>query len=75
MLYVNLSSAATHTLSFYHVNVFGDDSLGVYLSTDGGTTYNYQGSFVSGDYNPLDVSWNQKTLVLKNVPFSTRSEL
>jgi len=71
MLYVNLSTAATPTLSFYHVNVFGDDSLGVYLSTDGGTTYSYQGSYVSGDYSPVDANWNQKTLVLNSLSSPT----
>ncbi|MBL7921066.1 MAG: T9SS type A sorting domain-containing protein [Bacteroidia bacterium] len=71
MLYVNLGSAATHTLSFYHVNAFGDDSLGVYLSTDGGATYNYQASYVSGDYSPIDASWNKKTIVLNSASSPT----
>ena len=71
MLYVNLSATATQTLSFYHVNAFGDDSLGVYLSTDGGATYSYQASFVSGDYSPIDASWNKKTIVLNSLSSPT----
>ncbi len=67
MLYVNLNSTSTYSLSFYHTNLDGDDSLEVFLSTDGGATYNKQGGYVSGDYSPIDVSWNKKTILLTSV--------
>jgi hypothetical protein len=71
MLYVNLSSSPTQTLSFYHINTYGDDSLGVYLSTDGGITYTYQTSFISGDYNPIELNWNKKTIVINSASSPT----
>ncbi len=70
-LYVNLNLTSTYTLSFYHTNFDGDDSLEVFLSTDGGATFTKQGGYVSGDYSPIDVSWNKKTILLSSVASPT----
>lgn len=67
MLYVNLNSTNTYSLSFYHTNFDGDDSLEVFLSTDGGATYTKKGGYVSGDYSAIDMSWNKKTILLTSV--------
>lgn len=66
-LYVNLNSAGTYSLSFYHTNTSGDDSLEVFLSTNGGGTFTKKGAFLSGDYNPIELSWNKKTILLTGV--------
>ncbi len=67
MLYINLNSTNTYSLSFYHKNTTGNDSLEVFLSTDGGATYTKKGGFVSGTLNPPDANWNKKTILLTSV--------
>ena len=39
-LYVNMSGAGNKTLTFDYINPTGDDSLKVFLSTNGGATFN-----------------------------------
>ena len=63
-LYLNMGALSTYTLFFYHINTDGDDSLEVFLSTDGGSTFAKKKGFVSGDYNTADQAWNRKTVNL-----------
>ncbi len=63
-LYVNLGNTSNYQLSFYHTNFSGDDSLEVFLSTDGGNTFTKKAGFISGDYSVIDQNWNKKIVNL-----------
>lgn len=63
-LYVNLGTTQNYQLSFYHTNYSGDDSLEVFLSTDGGNTFTKKAGFISGDYSVIDQNWNKKIVNL-----------
>jgi hypothetical protein len=58
-LFVDLSGAASHNLSFYHVNTSGTDSLKVLLSTDGSTTFTQVGATIK-----LSATWTLKSFTL-----------
>lgn len=70
-LYVNLGSTANYQMSFYHINNSGDDSLEIFLSTNGGNTFVKKTSFVSGDYSAIDANWNKKIISLGPVNSSS----
>jgi hypothetical protein len=40
-LYVDLSPSGNKLLDFWNINISGNDSLSVYLSTDGGTSFSF----------------------------------
>ncbi len=66
-LYVNLGTTQNYQVSFYHINQSGDDSLEVFLSTDGGNTFTKKAGFISGDYSVVDLNWNKKIVNLGSV--------
>lgn len=70
-LYVNMGTSSNYQLSFYHINPTGDDSLFVYLSTNGGATFTLNSTFASGDYSAVDLNWNKKTIALGAVNSSS----
>jgi len=70
-LYVNMGTTSNYQVSFYHTNYSGDDSLEVFLSTDGGTTFTKKAGFISGDYSVIDQNWNKKTVNLGPVNSTT----
>ncbi len=70
-LYVNLGSTANYQMSFYHINNSGDDSLEIFLSTNGGNSFVKKTAFVSGDYSTIDANWNKKTISLGPVNSSS----
>jgi hypothetical protein len=63
-LYVNLGGTSNYTLSLYHINTDGDDSLQVLLSTNGGGTFTPKATYYSADYSAIDGSWNKKIINL-----------
>ncbi|MBS1650372.1 MAG: T9SS type A sorting domain-containing protein, partial [Bacteroidetes bacterium] len=64
-LYINLNSSATYTMSFYHINTSGTDSLEVFLSTNGGSTFTKKAGYT------ISSAWNKKTLLLSGVSSPT----
>jgi len=46
-LYLDFTTAGTKILKFWYINTSGDDSLGVYISHDGGSTYNFLQEFLT----------------------------
>jgi len=57
-LYVNLGANSPYTLSFYHFNANGTDSVKIYLSTNSGGTFAVQGGY------GLAASWIKHTINL-----------
>jgi hypothetical protein len=66
-LYVNMGTTQNYDVSFYYFNDFGDDSLEVLLSTNGGGTFVKQANYKSGDYDPFLTDWNKNTISLFSV--------
>ena len=63
-LYVNLSGTGSKTLSFDYVNPTGADKLEVFVSTDGGKTF---------DAKPIRTDTTSAKFATKNVPVSSNS--
>ena len=57
-LCLNFTTSGTKILKFWYVNYTGDDSLGVYISHDGGTTYNFLQEFLTS------ANWAQQQITL-----------
>ncbi len=60
-LYVNLNSSSTYSVSFYYNNASGSDSLEVFLSNNGGTSFAKKGGYL------VDPTWSKKTILLTGV--------
>ena len=45
--YVNFNTAGTKALKFWHINTTGTDTLSVFMSNDGGTTFNLVQKFAT----------------------------
>ena len=63
-LYVNLS-AINYTLSFYYKNVSGSDSMVLFLSTDGGSTFAKKAGYT------INTNWTKHTMNLGAVNSSS----
>jgi hypothetical protein len=61
--YVNMNQNGKYALSFYYLNVTGNDHLDVLLSTDAGTSFSVKGAYAT------QVSWAKKTIYF-NAPNS-----
>jgi hypothetical protein len=66
-LYINMGTTQNYDVSFYYDNDFGDDSLEILLSTNGGGFFVKQAAFKSGDYAPFLTGWNKKVVSLLSV--------
>jgi hypothetical protein len=57
-LYLNFNMAGNKKLKFWYINTTGTDSVAVYFSEDGGTTFNFLQKFTA------TTTWEQKQLML-----------
>ncbi len=65
-LYVDMNTTNNYTLSFYQFNNTGTDSLEVFLSTNGGSTFTKQGG-----YKTTGTTWTKRTINLGPVASPT----
>lgn len=63
--YVDLSTPGDKELRFWHINAAGQDSLAVWMSTDGGTTYTFLAKW------SVQATWAQRTVLLGNITSPT----
>ncbi len=63
--YVDLSVPGEKELRFWHINTAGQDSLAVWMSTDGGTTFNFLAKW------SVQATWAQRVILLGNVTSPT----
>jgi PKD repeat protein len=64
--YIDFSTlSGTKTLTFSHINTNGSDTLRVFLSTDGGTSFNEL------TYETINTKWKKVTVNLGNISSST----
>lgn len=57
-LYINMGTTQNYVMSFYNYNQSGSDSLRVFLSTDGGSTFSFKGSYGNA------ANWTQQLITL-----------
>ncbi|MEI6575193.1 MAG: lamin tail domain-containing protein [Bacteroidota bacterium] len=63
-LYINLSTAGNKELRFYHINSSGNDSVAIYLSQNGGSSFTYLTKFINS------TSWAPRVVTLGNLTAS-----